>query len=198
MQLRTTRTRNTILLLSSLITILFLVFMFFYIKKQFFLTRTEMTEDMMIEKITGMGKLELVKYTMKDVLERKELRMILPDKRILFVAAGEVTGCIDLTKVKREDIVLTGTDSLTIHLPQPEICYFKLDHQRSKVYDVSGVWFPGDSKDMVEGIYKIAEKKMLQNARDQNILGKTKENAGLIFKPMLENISGKKVGVIFK
>lgn len=198
MQLRTTRTRNTILLLSSLITVLFLVFMFFFIRKQFFLTRTELTEDMMIEKISSMGKLELVKYTMKDVLERKELRMILPDKRILFVAAGEVTGCIDLTKVKREDIVATGADSLTIRLPQPEICYFKLDHQRSKVYDVSGVWFPGDSKDMVEGIYKIAEKKMLQNAREQNILGKTKENATLIFKPLLENISGKKIGVIFK
>jgi hypothetical protein len=198
MQLRTPRTRNTILLLSSLITIAFLVFMFYYIRRQFSLTRSVLTEDMMIEKITAMGKLELVKYSIKDVLERKELRMILPDKRILFVAAGEVAGCIDLTKVKKEDIVKTGSDSLTINLPEPEICYFKLDHQRSKVYDVSGVWFPGDSKDMVEGIYKIAEKKMLQNAREQNILGKTKENATLIFKPMLENISGKKVGVVFR
>lgn len=198
MQLRTPRTRNTILLLSSLITILFLVFMFFYIKKQFFITRTELNEDMMIEKITGMGKLELIKYSMKDVLEQKELRIFLPDKRILFVAAGEVAGCIDLTKVKKTDIVKEGTDSLTINLPQPEICYFKLDHQRSKVYDVSGVWFPNDSKDMVEGIYKIAEKKMLQNAREQDILGKTKQNANRIFKPMLENITGKKVGVTFK
>lgn len=198
MQLKNSRTRITILLLSSLLTVLFLVFMFFYIRKQFFITRTELNEDMMIEKITGMGKLQLVKYSMKDVLERKELRMFFPDKRILFVAAGEVTGCIDLTKVKKTDIVRHESDSITISLPQPEICYFKLDHQRSKVYDVSGVWFPSDSKDMVEGIYKLAEKKMLQNAREQNILGKTRENANLIFKPMLENLTGKKVGVTFK
>ena len=46
--------------------------------------------------------------------------------------------------------------------------------------------------------YKLAEKKMLENARDQDILGKTKENANLIFKPMLENITGKKVGITFK
>lgn len=198
MYFKTPRTRTTILLLSSLVTILFLVFMFFYIKRQFLITRTELNEDMMIEKITGMGKLELVKYTMKDVLEQKELRLFLPDKRILFVAAGEVTGCIDLTKVKKADIVKHGDDSITINLPQPEICYFKLDHQRSKVYDVSGVLFPSDSKDMVEGIYKLAERKMQENAREQDILGKTRQNANRIFKPMLENITGKKVGVIFR
>ena len=198
MYFKTPRTRTTILLLSSLVTIIFLVFMFFYIKRQFSLTRNELNEDMMIEKITGMGKLELVKYSMKDVLEQKELRMFLPDKRILFVAAGEVTGCIDLTKVKKTDIVKHGDDSITITLPQPEICYFKLDHQRSKVYDVSGVLFPSDSKDMVEGIYKLAERKMQENAREQDILGKTRQNANRIFKPMLENITGKKVGVLFK
>ena len=60
MQLTSSRTRTTILLITSLVTILFLVFMFFYIKKQFFITRTELTEDMMIEKITAIGKLELV------------------------------------------------------------------------------------------------------------------------------------------
>ncbi len=197
MNSRNTRTRSTILLLLSAATIIFMVFLFFYIKKQFFVTRTELNEDIMIEKITSMGKLELVKYSMKDVLERKEIRSFLPDKRILFVAAGEVTGCIDLTRIKKSDIVASADDSITVTLPQPEICYAKIDHQRSKVYDVSGVLFPSDSKDMVEGIYKLAEQKMLQNARDQDILGKTKENALTIFKPMLEQISGKKVGVIF-
>ena len=198
MQLRSPRVRISVLLLSSLLTILFLVFMFFYIRKQFFITRTELNEDIMIEKITAMGKLQLVKYSMKDVLEQKEVRTFLPDKRILFVAAGEVTGCIDLTKVKKSDIVHHSGDSLTITLPQPEICYAKIDHQRSKVYDVSGVLFPSDSKDMVEGIYKLAEQKMLENAQKQDILGKTKQNASLIFKPMVENITGLKVGVIFK
>lgn len=171
--------------------------MFFYIKRELFATRTELTEDVMIEKITNMGKLELVKYSMKDVIEKKEIRAIWPDKRILFVAVGEVAGCIDLTKVKKQDIRSTA-DSVFIFLPMPEICYFKLDHQRSRVYDVSGSWFPSDTKNMVEGIYKIAEQKLLKNAQEMNILSKTRENAQLIFKPMLENISGKKVGVKFK
>jgi hypothetical protein len=193
----TLRFRTAVLLVISLCTILFLLFLFFYIKKQFLQTRTEITEDVVLEKISNIGRLELVKYTMKDVIEKKEVRPILPDKRILFVASGEVAGCIDLQKVTSKDIV-PGKDSITVYLPQPEICYTRLDHQRSRVYDLSGVWSPADRQAMVEDIYKLAEKRILQNARDMDILGKTRENASLIFRPMLENISGKKVGLKFR
>ncbi|MFD1628666.1 DUF4230 domain-containing protein [Pseudopedobacter beijingensis] len=174
-----------------------LTFMFFYFKKQLFEVKTEITEDVMVSKITSMGKLELVKYAMKDVIEKKEVRRFFPDERILFVAVGEVVGCIDLTKVSKEDITFHN-DSLTLYLPQPEICYVKIDHKESKVYDVSGVWFPSDTKDMVEGIYKIAEQKLLDNARQMQLMDKTKENAVLIFKPLVEKLSNKKVGVLFR
>lgn len=174
-----------------------LAFIFFYFKREFFETKTILNADMMVTKITNMGKLELVKFSMKDVIEKKETRRFMPDERILFVAAGEVTGCIDLTKVKKEDIMV-AEDSLTLTLPQPEICYTKIDHQKSKVYDVSGAWFPSDAKDMVEGIYKIAEQRLTANANEMQILQKTKENAHAIFKPLVENLSGKKVGIIFK
>ncbi|MFD2163574.1 DUF4230 domain-containing protein [Paradesertivirga mongoliensis] len=189
--------RTALILGFSVATILFMIFMFFYIRNQFFVTRTEINEDVMIEKITNMGKLELVKYSMKDVIEKKVTRTLLPDKRILFVATGEVVGCIDLTKVAKEDIV-SANDSVTVFLPNPEICYTKLDHQRSKVYELSGVWSPSDRQEMIEGIYKLAEQRLLQNAKEMNVLGKTKENALTIFKPILENISGKKVGIRFR
>ncbi len=191
------RKRVAFLLVVALAIFCLLIFMFFYIRNEFFKTRAEITEDVMIEKITNIGKLELVKYSMKDVIEENISRPILPDKRILFVAAGEAAGCIDLAKVKKEDIK-ASEDSVTIFLPEPEICYAKLDHQRSKVYDLSGVFLPADRQEMIEDIYKLAEQKILQNARELNILGKTKENAELIFKPTLENISGKKVGIRFK
>lgn len=187
--------RNLILLI---IVLGLLVAGYFFLKDKLFASHKEFREDVMVQKITSMGNLELVKYSMKDVIEQKEVRSILPDKRILFVAVGEVTGCIDLTKVQKKDIVPVGEDSVTVMLPQPQICYVKLDHQKSKVYDVSGTWFSADTKDMVEGIYKIAEQRLLKNASDMQLLQKTKQNALLIFKPLLENISGKKVGVIFR
>jgi hypothetical protein len=193
------RSRTSLTLIISLVTIGFLVFLFFYMKHQFSAVRTEVSEDVMVEKIISMGKLELVKYSMKDVLEKKQVHTILPDERVLFVAVGEVTACIDLTKVRKQDITRDSLgNSVTVMLPQPEICYTKLDHQRSKVYDVSGVILPSTTKTMVEDIYKLAEKRLLDNAREMKITDKARENAQLIFKPLLEGVSGKKVVLKFK
>ncbi|WP_342647145.1 DUF4230 domain-containing protein [Mucilaginibacter sp. CSA2-8R] len=194
-----TRIRTSLSFTISLITVGFLIFLFFYMKHQFTAVRSEVTEDVMVEKITSMGKLELVKYSMKDVLEKKQVHTILPDERVLFVAVGEVTACIDLTKVARKDIVQDAVQkTITVVLPQPEICYTKLDHQRSKVYDVSGVILPSTTQAMVEDIYKLAEKRLLENAQQMDITGKARQNAQLIFKPLLEGVSGKTVILKFK
>ncbi|OOQ60969.1 DUF4230 domain-containing protein [Mucilaginibacter pedocola] len=190
------RSRSVISTIFFLVVIASIGFMFMYLKRQF-ATKTEVNQDIMVSKITAMGKLELVKYSMKDVVEKKEVHTILPDSRVLFVAVGEVTACIDLTKVKKEDIVLTK-DSVTLTLPQPEVCYVKLDHQKSRVYDVSGVYFPDKTKEMVEDVYKIAEQKMLTTSREMNLLGKARENATLIFMPFLQNVAGKKIALKFK
>ncbi len=176
-----------------------LIFLFFYMKHQFTAVRTEVSDDVMVEKITSMGKLELVKYSMKDVIEKKQVHTLLPDERVLFVAVGEVTACIDLTKIRKQDITRTeGHDTIIVNMPKPEICYVKLDHQRSKVYDISGIMLPSTSKAMVEDIYKVAEKRLLDNAREMDVLGKARQNAQIIFKPLLENISGKTVILQFK
>ncbi|WP_233268704.1 DUF4230 domain-containing protein [Mucilaginibacter lacusdianchii] len=168
-------------------------------KHQFTAVRTEVSDDVMVEKITSMGKLELVKYSMKDVIEKKQVHTLLPDERVLFVAVGEVTACIDLTKIRKQDITRTeGHDTIIVNMPKPEICYVKLDHQRSKVYDISGIMLPSTSKAMVEDIYKVAEKRLLDNAREMDVLGKARQNAQIIFKPLLENISGKTVILQFK
>lgn len=189
--------RILFILISSIIITGFLIFLFFYIKHQFTVSRTEITETGMVQKITSMGKLELVKYTMKDIVEQKEIHPILPDSRVLFLAVGEVTACIDLTKVKRADIIQKG-DSVVVFLPQPEICYAVLDHQKSKVYDIRGAWFQESAKDMVEAVYKIAEKKILDNAKQMDVVGMARQNAQLIFKPLLEGISGKTVILNFR
>ncbi|MES2111385.1 MAG: DUF4230 domain-containing protein [Bacteroidota bacterium] len=189
--------RIVFILITSIVITGFLIFLFLYIKHQFTASRTEITETGMVQKITSMGKLELVKYTMKDIVEQKEIHPILPDSKVLFLAVGEVTACIDLTKVKRSDIVQKG-DSVVVNLPQPEICYAALDHQKSKVYDIRGAWFQESAKDMVESVYKIAEKKIMDNAKQMDVLGMARQNAQLIFKPLLESISGKTVSLNFK
>ncbi|HZY37751.1 MAG TPA: DUF4230 domain-containing protein [Mucilaginibacter sp.] len=189
--------RILFILVSTIIITGFLVFLFFYIKHQFSVSRIEISDSGLVQKITSMGKLELVKYEMKDIIEQKEVHPILPDSRVLLLAVGEVTACIDLTKVKRSDII-QGKDSVTVFLPAPEICYAKLDHEKSKVYDIKGVMFEDGAKDLVEDVYKLAEKKILDDANEMNVLGMARQNAQVIFKPLLEGISGKTVILKFR
>jgi len=58
--------------------------------------------------------------------------------------------------------------------------------------------FEDGAKDMVEDVYKLAEKRILDNANEMNVLGLARQNAQLIFKPLLESISGKTVVLNFR
>jgi hypothetical protein len=50
----------------------------------------------------------------------------------------------------------------------------------------------------VEGVYKLAEKRILDNANEMDVLGMARQNAQLIFKPLLQSISGKTVVLNFR
>lgn len=163
-------------------------------------TRVEITHDIVLEKMETLGKMELTKYTIKDVLEKNVIKGFWVDwfdEKVLFIAVGEAAGCIDFTKLKKEDITI-GDELVTIQLPAPEICYTKLNHEKSKVYHISGVYTETRTRQHIEEVYKIAEAKIAENALAMGILDKTKENAQLVLKPLFENLTRKKVKLEFK
>lgn len=158
------------------------------------------THNITIDQIEAMGKLELVKYKFRDVLEYKvgNSSWYSSGSKVLVIISGEAVGCIDLTKIKKEDIVEDST-KLYIKLPPPELCYSKVNHQESKTYDIeTGIFgkFNDKSSKVLEDAYKEAENKIKELALQANILEQTKKNAELILKPTLEQIAKKKV--IFK
>jgi hypothetical protein len=180
-----------------LILILVLAVAFFVYRKFSATETTVISHDALVEKIEAMGKMELTKFTIKDVIEKQVIKEWWPDSKVLLVAVGEVAGCIDLSKVKPSDVKKSG-DSIIVSLPKPEICYVKVNHEKSKVYDISGVYFREDTKQMVEAVYKIAEKELNKEALEMGIIEETSKNANLILKPLLENISGRKVSLRIK
>lgn len=66
------------------------------------------------------------------------------------------------------------------------------------MYDISGVYFKEDTKQVVEEVYQLAEKELEKEAREMGIMSETEKNAKLILKPIFENITGKKVNIIVK
>jgi len=174
---------------------------------------TEVIESTIIlEKVESLGRMELVKYSYKEIFDYKAIssgkisgEAILrsydfsPDLKAVLIASGEAVGCIDLGKLEANDIEIKN-DTLTILLPEPELCYHKLDMENTKVYDFerSGWWsrFFGDDdeiKRVIERAYQAAERQIRTSALEGGILQKTNENAKLILKPMLEKMSGKTV-----
>lgn len=165
-----------------------------------------------LEKVEALGRMELVRYKFREMYDYQSVSEgkltgetllksynFKPDLKAILIASGEAVGCIDLGKLKHNDVVVNG-DTLYIRLPAPELCYHKLDLENTHVYhfERTGWWsrfFSNDEevKKTIEKAYKNAEKQIQNAALEGGILEETNENARLILKPMLEKMSGKVV-----
>lgn len=151
-------------------------------------------QRIVLKEITALGKLELVRYTFKDIVEHEQLNTFLPNPRAVLIVEGEATGCIDLTKISLSDVITDG-DSVTVRLPKPELCGWKINHDRSRVYDTR-FSFLTDSQ-LVSDAYRQAERQIRQSALNGGILEQTRRNADRMLRPLLERISGHRVGFVF-
>ncbi|UII22766.1 DUF4230 domain-containing protein [Fulvivirga ligni] len=151
-----------------------------------------------LQKVESLGKMELVRYNFKEITELKQvskeyfrLFKLGPDSKIALISAGHAVGCIDLTKVQEKDISIQQ-DTIFMRLPAPEICYYKLDMENTKIYDMQTNPLK-DEKAFIQKAYKNAEREIRNAAMNSGILDQTRANAELIMKPMLEEMSGKVV-----
>lgn len=159
--------------------------------------KVEVSHDTVLNRIEDLGRMELVRYNFKDVVEyKKEWSRFLPDSRSVLIVAGEAVGCIDMRQVQPVDVMFTNDSTLTIRLPEPEICYFKIDHSKSRVLHMENTYF--QDAELVDEGYKFAEKNVRTAALNSGILEQTAENADKILKPMLESITGKRVLLVRK
>ena len=152
--------------------------------------KTVVNHHMVVEKMEALGKIEMVKYYIKDIVEHEEIKSWWPDPKVVLIVSGEVVGCIDLTKVDSSDIKIEQ-NQITIKLPTPIICYFKINHNESKVYHMENEYF--SQSELIDKAYKVGEKQLEMAATKMKILEQTKTNAEIFLKPFLEELTGKKV-----
>jgi hypothetical protein len=186
----------TILPWALLILVTFLWYMFSR-EKEPDADKEIVNHNMIIEKIEAMGKLELVRYYIKDIVENTQELDWWPDQRVILMVSGEVVGCLDLAGIDSTKIDIRP-DKILILLPAPEVCYFKINHQESKVYNLeSKLLYYNDAK-LIDKAYAQAEKQLLSAATKMRILDQTKANANIILKPLLENLTGRPVTFTFE
>jgi len=146
--------------------------------------------NIVLEKIEALGKLELVKYKFRDVLEHKMEYDYWFDSKAILIISGEAVGCIDLTKIKDEDII-DSKDTLYIKLPEPELCYAKINHKDTRIYDTDS--YSMDNSKLIGQAFQAAEKQITRTALESNILEQTRENGERLLKTLFEDMTSKKV-----
>ncbi|MFD3002222.1 DUF4230 domain-containing protein [Pontibacter toksunensis] len=145
--------------------------------------------------VEDMGRMELVRYNFKDVVEyEKTVSRFIPNSKLVLIVSGEAVGCVDFAKITQADIQFQGDTLVQVALPAPEICYYKVDHSKSKVFSKENTYF--QDAELVEEGYKYAEQNVKKAALNSGILRQTTENAEKILKPMLEEITGRRVVLV--
>ncbi|MEM6815363.1 MAG: DUF4230 domain-containing protein [Bacteroidota bacterium] len=115
---------------------------------------------------------------------------VAPDSKAVLISQGNAIGCIDLTKITPSDIQEIE-DTLYLKLPKPEICYFKIDLEKSRIYDLQINYLSSDERtQFIEELYQVAEQKIKTAALQTGILAQTNENAQRILKPLFFHPSG--------
>lgn len=185
--------RNAIFLFLGLIIGLLVMYVILSSSKQ--KSKTEISHSTLVENIEQIGNLEVVKYNIKDIIEYKKIRQWLPNAKTALVISGEVTICIDLTKVKAHDIYTMG-DTIALTLPQPEICHTSINHSQSKIYNMEfGLW---ESEILVDEAYKRAELYLKEQSLELDYKEKAYENTHSLLTPLLHSMGFKHVIINFK
>jgi hypothetical protein len=156
---------------------------------------TATTHAVVLQQIQTLGKLELVRYNFKDIIEHEQMREWLPNPQTVLVVQGMAVGCIDLTKISLSDIT-SETETIVVHLPNPEICSYQIDHSKSKVYSTSFAFM--EEAQLIDQAYQKAEAQIQKSAIEMGILTQTQQNAEKILKPLLEKITNKKVALRYR
>lgn len=162
-----------------------------------------------LREVEELGRLELMKYQMKDIIEINQLSKRYldlgifriqrgTDTKAVMIASGEAVACIDLLKLDSGDI--SGGDTVFVNLPAPELCYYKIDHRNSKLYDLQkgSLMSSQDFNKFIDTAYKEAETQMMRAALDAGILQEAESMAYKILEPLLQRIAGKPVVLLFE
>ena len=146
-----------------------------------------------LTQVEALGRLELVRYHFRDVVEyRRSSRFpLLPDARVALIVGGEAVGCLDLRKIRPQDITLEGDSVLRLVLPPAELCGFQIRHDQSRVFSTENGFF--QDAELVDAGYRYAEAQVRRAALQSGILAQTERNAQQILVPLLQKLTGRQV-----
>ena len=148
-------------------------------------------QSLTINKIRGASELTTLVFSTEAIIPTgRDLQLgqvVIGSTKLLYIAHGEVRAGIDLSDVKRDDVVWDG-NTLTITLPPPKILDSKIDVTRSRVYDYNR-GFLGLGPDVAPQLMVLAQQKALetviQSACDRGLMAQAGDRAKTVVGQLL-------------
>lgn len=157
---------------------------------------TEPDEPAVVQGIQHLNELATVKYTTQVLVTEEEnariLRQPLPEfltgEKVLLVAVGEVEAGVDLDELGPEDLRVTG-DTVYINLPQARMLDSSLDEDKTRLYDRDrGLFKIRGNDELIEEARRDAEDRMVEAARENDILDKAQDNAKTCISTLITSL----------
>jgi len=143
-------------------------------------TSIDTSAPAVVERIRKLSRLETVVYSLDKIVEGDREFPVLPSfltgDKLLLIAHGEVIAGIDLSQLQSSDVTVRG-DTVSIHIPAPQVLSTRIDNQRTRVYSrLTGLLVPPDPN-LESVVRQAAEQQITQAAIADGILDKARQNA---------------------
>ncbi len=149
--------------------------------------------------VRSLARLETVQYTVEKVVTAEigqgALGPLFGD-RLLFVAHGQVTAGIDLSKLSDSDISVGPDGKAIIILPAAEVFAATLDNQKSYVYDrQTGLLTHGDVN-LETQARQVAEQEIYRAAVEDGILNQAQANGATFIERLVKALGVTEVVIV--
>lgn len=143
-------------------------------------TRTT-TSPVVVEGIQKLDELATLRTTQSVVVTKEDepgrLGELFTGEEVIVVAVGNVDAGVKLDGLGPDDVHLQG-EKAVIRLPEPEILAVSLDEEKTRLYDRDqGLLDLRPNEDLAEDARGEAEDRILNAAREGDMLGQAENNA---------------------
>jgi len=160
------------------------------------------TPIVVINKITGLGRLETTEFAMQTIIDLSNepnnlWEEVVGGDKIVLVAEGEVVAGVDLSKIEPADIDVDGT-TVTIILPPTEVFYSRIDNEKTKVYERDAGLLVSPDPNLESRARQMAEEKLTKWAIERNIYDRAESSANLQVENLLLSLGFTDITIEFE
>lgn len=143
-------------------------------------TRIDVSQPTVVQQIQRLQRLETVRFSMEKIVSGERENEYLPKwlvgDRLLLVVEGEAVAGVDLSKLRPEDVTVTGR-RVSVLLPQAELFSTRIDNQKTRVYSRETGLFSSLDPQLESEVRREAERQLREAAVQGKILDHANDNA---------------------